>query len=595
MNRTDRMIPLLPAMILCIACALGIWTAASLLTADAASASVEQLSVGEVSIYDEGVYQNPSGLPAGVTYDNASNVLTLENTTIPGGEDYGGIGYAGSTELTIKIIGTVYLNGANNITYYDNGTANTGATVRIVGEGRNSSKLVQKPYGDNKYQYFLIYSGYYEPEEEPIAMDHSYFVLDGLTIESTGGIAADYTDFTVRDCSWTMDGGEAPIRLLTHASAGKLTVINSMIQMKAFKKSEDFKYAIQCRSLTLQGCSLYGGASLSRLQAKITPPSGAFSHNGYAAYRISPSAQQLWYKLSFNGNKGKAASASMWVKGNQAISASGTLPKATRKHYKFAGWYTKASGGTKVTKATKAAKSMTLYAHWKITGKKKKVRLAKTVKASFGGTYRVTYYKNGLIKKITAELETWTFTYDDEMRYKTITLYQKHFKKGKKPLSKVTFNYDTKKAKFAGYYFGSSWSCPFKVNKYNELTYFKSSGLGEVYQFKYNKKGHLISETEKHRGKLYKKVSYKRNSKGLIRSVSRHSKDEGNLKGSFKYSMKNGVPKKYTAHVSSYTDKASYKYSAKTIRDWQKKILMRQQRMLYYINYDWGDSTLAIF
>lgn len=47
-------------------------------------------------------------------------------------------------------------------------------------------------------------------------------------------------------------------------------------------------------------------------------------------------------------------------------SAYGTLPTAKRKGYLLAGWYTKASGGTKISAATKvlAAKNHTIYAHW---------------------------------------------------------------------------------------------------------------------------------------------------------------------------------------------------------------------------------------
>ena len=44
----------------------------------------------------------------------------------------------------------------------------------------------------------------------------------------------------------------------------------------------------------------------------------------------------------------------------------GTLPTPTRTGYTFAGWYTAASGGTKVTNTTvvNTASNHTLYAHW---------------------------------------------------------------------------------------------------------------------------------------------------------------------------------------------------------------------------------------
>jgi hypothetical protein len=57
--------------------------------------------------------------------------------------------------------------------------------------------------------------------------------------------------------------------------------------------------------------------------------------------------------------------------------------------------------------------------------------------------------------------------------------------------------------------------------------------------------------------------------------------------------MKGGVPTRFSAVVSGYNDKATYRYSTKTVRDWQKTIIMRQQRMLYYIDYNWGDAMFA--
>ena len=44
----------------------------------------------------------------------------------------------------------------------------------------------------------------------------------------------------------------------------------------------------------------------------------------------------------------------------------GTLPTATREGYDFRGWYTSATGGTKVTTSTKVTSSHTLYAQWTI-------------------------------------------------------------------------------------------------------------------------------------------------------------------------------------------------------------------------------------
>lgn len=72
-------------------------------------------------------------------------------------------------------------------------------------------------------------------------------------------------------------------------------------------------------------------------------------------------------QVVFNPNRGSVAPAksSKWIKQKTKV---GKLPKATRKGYKFKGWYTKKKGGKKINKKTivKFTKAKrTYYAHWK--------------------------------------------------------------------------------------------------------------------------------------------------------------------------------------------------------------------------------------
>ena len=67
------------------------------------------------------------------------------------------------------------------------------------------------------------------------------------------------------------------------------------------------------------------------------------------------------YTISFNVNGGSPTPSSITRKANEAY---GTLPTPTRTGYAFDGWYTAASGGTKVSSTTKATASTTLHAHW---------------------------------------------------------------------------------------------------------------------------------------------------------------------------------------------------------------------------------------
>ena len=70
------------------------------------------------------------------------------------------------------------------------------------------------------------------------------------------------------------------------------------------------------------------------------------------------------YTVSLNPNGGKVSKKSVTATAGKKY---GALPKPTRAKYKFLGWYTKKSGGARVTGTTifKLKKNQTLYAHWK--------------------------------------------------------------------------------------------------------------------------------------------------------------------------------------------------------------------------------------
>lgn len=69
------------------------------------------------------------------------------------------------------------------------------------------------------------------------------------------------------------------------------------------------------------------------------------------------------YQITFKANGGSKINKKLSVAYGSAF---GKLPVSKRKDYKFAGWYTKKKGGTKITAKTKVTitKNMTLYAQW---------------------------------------------------------------------------------------------------------------------------------------------------------------------------------------------------------------------------------------
>ena len=69
------------------------------------------------------------------------------------------------------------------------------------------------------------------------------------------------------------------------------------------------------------------------------------------------------YTLTFDGNGGTGDQDSKQV----AFDATyGELPSASRDYYDFDGWYTAASGGTKITSSSVMSGDVTVYAHWTI-------------------------------------------------------------------------------------------------------------------------------------------------------------------------------------------------------------------------------------
>ena len=65
--------------------------------------------------------------------------------------------------------------------------------------------------------------------------------------------------------------------------------------------------------------------------------------------------------VKFNANGGTVSTKS---KKSVAGGKLGTIPSATRKDWTFEGWWTKETGGKRVTASTSVKKTMTVYAHW---------------------------------------------------------------------------------------------------------------------------------------------------------------------------------------------------------------------------------------
>jgi len=129
-------------------------------------------------------------------------------------------------------------------------------------------------------------------------------------------------------------------------------------------------------------------------------------------------------KVTFNANGGTVKEKNRIVNNKAKI---GKLPTPTRKGYIFQGWYTKKSGGTKITSKKVIKEKSTFYAHWVSKNKKVKITLKKnggscsksSITVKYGGkisglpkatrkgyTFQGWYTKKSGGKKITSSTKT---------------------------------------------------------------------------------------------------------------------------------------------------------------------------------------------
>lgn len=132
------------------------------------------------------------------------------------------------------------------------------------------------------------------------------------------------------------------------------------------------------------------------------------------------------YQALYRGNGGKIENKSTYSVAKKKNETLSQLPEAVREGYVFLGWYTKKTGGSKVSKSFKVTGNSTLYAHWLKIPEKTKVTLkqnkAGRVNISWKKIKGVSYYKiyvsntkNGTYKVLKKTRQT---SYTDKNRTK---------------------------------------------------------------------------------------------------------------------------------------------------------------------------------
>lgn len=129
------------------------------------------------------------------------------------------------------------------------------------------------------------------------------------------------------------------------------------IGKRAFAGCTKLKYIyIPAATTQIAGDAFTGVTSGFEIHGKLNSYAQTYaSQNGYTF--IADDA----CTITFNANGGSCSTSSKTVNIGAVI---GTLPSASRSYYTFNGWYTAATGGSKVSASSTFTSSTTLYAQW---------------------------------------------------------------------------------------------------------------------------------------------------------------------------------------------------------------------------------------
>ncbi len=115
-------------------------------------------------------------------------------------------------------------------------------------------------------------------------------------------------------------------------------------------------------------------------------------------YSVQAATKKVKVIYKANGGKftaAKYASKTTVVKKVKKGKKRGTAPKIKRAGYTLKGWYTKKSGGKKVTAKTRIKKKTVLYAQWKRTLNSEEKKIVGTWGVYFDGSQVYKFYNDG--------------------------------------------------------------------------------------------------------------------------------------------------------------------------------------------------------
>ena len=338
---------------------------------------------------------NTSSTPVKTTISPKSIAVTWGTTTFT----YNGRAQAPSASATTGVTGETMAvtrtTGTNAGSYTS--TASCGGVNTVLGiSGKCSNYTLTgttKAYTINKQKVspptnlnvttagIVTWTGVSNATSYQISMDNTNWTavtsgIDYLSsiISSTGtrtiylrGINSDTTNYE------TGASANKSISVYTvTAKSGNETM--GTVSPTSYKVISGSTYSVNSNQLLLKGIT--SGTTTKTLSTITASPKSGYKFGSWSSTSgtissdttITASYGYNSYTVTFNGNSGTVSSSSKTV---TYLSQYGTLPTATRADngsikYTFEGWYTAATGGTKIESTTtyNTAGNQTLYAHW---------------------------------------------------------------------------------------------------------------------------------------------------------------------------------------------------------------------------------------
>lgn len=264
--------------------------------------------------------------------------------------------FIGTTRQNSTAASPIAKNVTSDITYIAQGTRTLRSYVITYNKGVNIASVSRASetvnYGSdgagctatlpaNTAQYTYSFDGWYEGSTRvstsltfaptSITSAHTYEARANRTINS-------YT------ASFSGNGGKTP-----SPSTITKTYGSALGTLPSCTRNSDHTYTY---SFAGWFTAASGGSQIST-STTIT---------GNVTYYAHWNATYINYTITFNGNGGTNG-ASLTKHYGDAL---GTLPSSSRTGYTFLGWFTAASGGTKISTSTICYGSITYYAHWQI-------------------------------------------------------------------------------------------------------------------------------------------------------------------------------------------------------------------------------------